>query len=191
MANSAGKKQAPITSFFGPPKPASPELHHGSLSPSTTEALRLSQVLIIDVDAEFADSESTAIPNGHPLLSRLRALTSSLPLSVPIGLSTDVLACFAQDPRVLLLPGQDAWEELIDPTYNRAIGFGKSTAEIQGLIRRGKFGMDGFCDWTTVCFELLLDKAPALLELRLEKIIQAMINLYVINSPIVQRLKCN
>jgi hypothetical protein len=149
----------------------------------------VAQVPIIDVDAECM--ESTVIPNGHPLLLRLRALTSSLPISVLIGLSTDVLAGFAKDPRALLLPGQDPWEELIDHMYNRAIGFGKSTAEIQGLLRRGKFRMDGFCDWTTACFELLLDKAPALLESRLERIIQAMINMYVIMSPIIQRLRSN
>ena len=135
--------------------------------------------------------ESTVIPNGHPLLSRLHALMSSLPLSVPISLSTDVLAGFAKDPRALLLPCQDPWEELIDPMNNCAIGFGKSTAKIQGLLERGKFRMDMFCDWTTACFELLLDKAPALLESRLKRIIQAMINMYVIMSPIIQRLRCN
>jgi hypothetical protein len=41
-----------------------------------------------------------------------------------------------------VLPGQDAWEDIIDPTFNHVIGFGMSTPEIAALIRRGEYEMD-------------------------------------------------
>ena len=94
--------------------------------------------------------------------------------SVAIGNASDVFACFSGDPTTQLLPGHDAWEDLIDPTFNREIGFGRTTLEISALIRRGKYGMDGLCNWTESCFESL-NIAPALLEARLEKVINAML----------------
>jgi hypothetical protein len=54
---------------------------------------------------------------------------------------------FLLDPTTQLLPGQDAWEDLVDPTFNRAIGFVRTTVQISELIRRGSYGMDGLCDW--------------------------------------------
>jgi hypothetical protein len=70
-------------------------------------------------------------------------------------MNTEPLACFATHPQSLLLPGQDIWEDVIDPTYNHVLGFGRTTAEISGIIRQGKFGMDGVCSWTESCIEEL------------------------------------
>ena len=52
------------------------------------------------------------------LLLKLQVLTANLPLSVPIGCLDEPLACFAVNPRDLIQPGQDAWEDVIDPTFN-------------------------------------------------------------------------
>lgn len=112
----------------------------------------------------------------HVLLSRLRALTVNLPLSVPIGYQGEPLACFAVNPELLVQPGQDAWEDVVDPTFNQVIGFGRTTIEIAGFIRRGQYGMDGFCNWTAACLESL-KISPSLLEMRLDRVMQAMIHL--------------
>ena len=58
------------------------------------------------------------------------------------------------------------------------IGFGRSALDIVGLIRRGQYRMVGFCNWSEACIERL-DILPSLLEGRLGKVMQAMINMYV------------
>ena len=112
------------------------------------------------------------------ILSRLRVLTANLPLSVPIGQPDEPLACFAVNPKDLIQPGQDALEVVIDPTFNRVVGFGKTTIDIAEFMRRGEYGMDGFCNWTGSCFKHL-NIAPSLLEVRLDRVMQAMIHLCV------------
>ena len=57
------------------------------------------------------------------------------------------------------------------------IGFGTSALDIAGLIRRGQYGMEGFCNWSEACIEQL-DIKPSLLEGRLGKVMQAMVNMY-------------
>jgi hypothetical protein len=189
------KKDKPeaITSFFGPPKPACPP----SLLPLPSDRSR-SQV-DSEADKEVVDittlenlplpttpkGTSTASPtlteSESPqlyLLSRLRVLTKNLPLSVPIGRPDEPLACFAVNPKDLIQPGQDAWEDIIDPTFNRVVGFGMTIIDIAQVIRRGEYGMDGFCNWTSSCLEHL-NIAPSLLEIRLDRVMQAMMHLYV------------
>jgi hypothetical protein len=123
--------------------------------------------------------ESPPIPSkSHPLITRLRALAASLPTSVPIGTDNDEFACFAVDPTTMVQPGNDPWEDVVNPTYDRVIGFGRSALDIVGLIRRGQYGMEGFCNWSEACIERL-DISPSLLEGRLGKVMQAMINMYV------------
>jgi len=184
------KKPAVITNFFGPSlKPQAISLSTALASSSQTQ-LQDTEKVVIDVDEspilDHASPEKAA--EGSPLdtppvqdvtfLSRLRMLAANLPISIPVGKQDEPLGCFAANPRDLILPEQDAWEDVIDPTFNRVIGFGKSTPEIATLIRRGSYGMDGFCDWTTACIEHL-GIPSSLLEMRLERVMQAMINLYV------------
>ena len=133
------------------------------------------------VEAEHSTTFDSSDPAGTAhvtLLSRLRILTANLPLSVPVGCQGEPLACFAVDPEDLVQAGQDAWEDVVDPTFNQVIGFGRTTVEIAGFIRRGEYGMDGFCNWTESCLERL-NIAPPLLEMRLERVVQAMIHLCV------------
>ena len=114
----------------------------------------------------------------HPLITRLHALVASLPMSVTIGTDNDKFKCFAVDPTTMVQPGNDPWEDVVNPTYNRVIRFGRSALDIAGLIRRGQYGMEGFCNWSEACIERL-DILPSLLEGRLGKVMQAMINMYV------------
>ena len=49
----------------------------------------------------------------HPLITCLRTLTASLPMSVPIGTKNNQFACFAVDPASIIQPGKDPWENTI------------------------------------------------------------------------------
>jgi hypothetical protein len=40
-----------------------------------------------------------------------------------------------------MLPGEDAWEDVVDPAFNQVIGFGMTTVEIMGFIQCGEYGM--------------------------------------------------
>jgi hypothetical protein len=63
------------------------------------------------------------------LLTHLCAYTRTLPLSVPLGTPLDLFANFSNNPEDLIEPGSDAWEDVIDPTFNRVIGFGLTTLQ--------------------------------------------------------------
>jgi hypothetical protein len=122
------------------------------------------------------DLEIIEVPAPSALLiSRLRNLAANLPASVPLGSENEPLSCFATSPVDSIPPGEDAWESVINPTLDRVIGFGKSTPEIASFIRRGPLGMDGFCNWITACIEDL-GISTDILEGRLERVMQAMIN---------------
>lgn len=110
------------------------------------------------------------------LITRLKAITRSLPASVPIGLQDDPLAAFSTHPQHLVLPDQDPWEDVIDSLFNRIIGASKSVVDLMVIIRRGEYGMDGFAEFIRACVEDL-GITPVLLEMRVERVIQAMINL--------------
>src|SRR5882762_2790937 len=100
---------------------------------------------------------------------------ANLPQSVPVGNQNEPLGCFADSPEDLILPGQDPWEDVI--------GFGKSTPEIAALIRCGEYGMDGFCNWTTACIERL-GIPLSILKMRLDRVMQAMVYLYISNFSV-------
>ena len=204
VQESKKKKPTAITNFFAPP-PKPPRLAQlpliiSSPAPSASSSqIPAGTKDIIDIDAlktslipdpistegiaETDASSSRSIQDTIPTtrLSRLYSLTANLPQSIPIGNQNEPLGCFAVNPQDLILPGQDAWEDVIDPTFNRVIGFGKSTPEIAALIRRGEYGMDGFCNWTKLCIENL-EISSLLLETRLDRVMQAMVHLYVLRG---------
>ncbi|KAF7968709.1 hypothetical protein HWV62_29672 [Athelia sp. TMB] len=121
----------------------------------------------------------------HKILAQLCALSSSLPTSVAIGVPGDVFAAFNSDPRDSLQPGEDAWEHAVDPMLNRAIGFGKLTPQIASEIRRGDWGMGGFCRWIEICLKEIpsIAKAPGMLETRLERVCSALRFLGATDTP--------
>ena len=139
--------------------------------------------VIIDVDASFPGPlfESITTPSVlgalsvSSILSELECTTASLPLSIPEGLETDILARFSGNPSLELEEGQDAWE-MADQALNRAIGFGKSVDEVAEIIRRGPLGMDGFCRWLrALVYELKVDEC--LLEGKIKRLIDAMVTM--------------
>jgi hypothetical protein len=185
---SVKKKPTAITKFFKPePSTAISARVVGTLSSQSS-----TKDVVIDIDSiQDSPVPGRAItipgpsdshffqPEAKPtLLTRLHTLAVNLPLSIPIGSQDEPLGCFAVNPKDLILADQDAWEDVIDPMFNQVIGFGKSTLEIAAFIRRGEYGMDGFCKWTAVCVEQL-GIPLSLLEMRLERVIQAMIHVCV------------
>ena len=73
-----------------------------------------------------------------------------LPVTVLVGTEDDILAQFASALFVDPSEYDDAWE-MVDKTLNGAIGYGMSVAAVSAIIRRGRFGMDGLCDWLETC----------------------------------------
>ena len=110
-----------------------------------------------------------------PLLAKLKAIISTLPDSVVTGTKEDDLAQFSGDPIHEVDEGEDAWE-MIDRALNRVIGYGKTATEIENVIRRGRYGMDGMFSWLEKCiYELKIDEG--LLENKVERMIGAMLQL--------------
>ena len=106
------------------------------------------------------------------LVDRLRAATRMLPVTVRVGTEDDVLAQFSSAPFVDPSEYDDAWE-MVDKTLNGAIGYGTSVAAVSAIIRRGRFGMDGLCDWLETCIlEYGID--PNLLEGKVQRLLDAM-----------------
>ena len=140
----------------------------------------------MDVDATLAaldlrpstQTGTSGTTSTHPLVSCLRAVCASLPSSVPVGQESEPFAAFSGDPRDSIVAGDDPWESVVDPCLNRVIGFGMSTHQIADTIRRGPYGIDGFCQWIEICM-VKLKISPELLEIRLERVLDALKLLYV------------
>jgi hypothetical protein len=205
-AKESTKQSKNLTSFFRKtmkPHPPSPRLPVPLPLPPTTS--------VIDVDSQQSNVESSGskgvinmtfedstiscneisrstVSNSHSMLQQFRALVSNLPPSVPTACPTDVLAQFGGDLLAMARPvidaGEDPWEVVIDPLLNRTIGYGKSVVQIAEIVKRGDLGMDGFCNWISVCLDEL-NISPLLLEMKLERVFDAMVHLYVL--PIIYK----
>ncbi|KAJ6549197.1 hypothetical protein B0H10DRAFT_2242974 [Mycena sp. CBHHK59/15] len=131
----------------------------------------------MDLEAEIFDAPSSS--------SDESAVISTLPSSVPAAQNGDLISTFAVDPTTPILPGQDAWEDVIHGLFNCLLLNGahhKNTVELSGVIRRGPLGMNGFFSWLEICFNQL-HISPAMVENRVERIIQAMMLLGSTVSP--------
>jgi hypothetical protein len=140
------KKPTLITSFFGPPKPVPPSLLPGPCNPialgepinviDVSASVNCTPAEIINVKppevdmSRVSESVSPVLSASALLLTRLRALTLSLPVSVPTGTPTEPLALFSNNPKDLVLPGEDAREDVVDPAFNWVIGFGTTTGDV-------------------------------------------------------------
>ena len=134
LEKSTKKKPAAITNFFKPQPPTA------TGSARAVDALSYqnqpnTEKTVIDVDAlldlpsldpvqpgsalEPGPSHSRQLATQPSLLSRLHTLTASLPVSIPIGKQDEAFSCFAINPEDLVLPGQDAWEDIIDPARSQ------------------------------------------------------------------------
>jgi len=110
--------------------------------------------------------------SGINFITQLRIATSRLPSTVDLATSVDELARFSGDPEEESQTHDAPWE-MVDRALNRVVGYGRTTADIAGLIRRGPNGMDGLCNWLSVCIEKF-DIDPALLEGKMKRLLDAM-----------------
>ncbi|KAJ2922530.1 hypothetical protein H1R20_g14566, partial [Candolleomyces eurysporus] len=83
------------------------------------------------------------------LLHKLYQLARDLPDTVPLGVDSDPLAIFSGDPANADDPGLDAddlWEEIVNTTMKKALGWGEEH-DMRNIIRRGDKGVDGLLDF--------------------------------------------
>lgn len=181
--------QAPLAPQLLAPKTPTP-------TPASTSRTVLStdNKGVIDVDAISPPSLCnrtgvSGMTSTHPLMTRLRTISTHLPESVPVGQESEPFAVFSGDSRDSIMADEDPWESVIDSCLNRVIGFGASTCQIADIIRRGPFGIDGFCQWIEICL-VELQISSELLEMRLERVFDALKLLYVsfLASRIVRTL---
>ena len=88
---------------------------------------------------------ATSITSPSPFFEKLRITIQNLPETVAVGLPSDELAVFFTPAKDFVEDGQDAWEDVVNPTLDRVFGFGATADSIRALIRRGPYGMDGVC----------------------------------------------
>ncbi|KAJ6550561.1 hypothetical protein B0H10DRAFT_2379639 [Mycena sp. CBHHK59/15] len=157
----------------------------------STNATPTATIIHIDVapdeHATYFDSD---IPP-HPmdldtrtiLLRRLQITVSTLPVTVPLGCNTDLLAAFCVDPVTLVGREKDAiasaWEDVIHDildtlTWSKDERRYRTSIELSHLIKRGELGMMAFSTWVEKCF-FGLNIDAGMMESRLERVIQAMI----------------
>jgi hypothetical protein len=89
------------------------------------------------------------------LLGQLRAAIQNIPQSTPEGRESDELARFnrcAASTICATVTQDELWEN-VNPALDRMLGFGQSSNEIQDLIRRGQFGVQGLCEYLEVLVE--------------------------------------
>ena len=107
------KPYQPIMSFFSHPKPTPPTLHMGP------QLIMIASTPFIVIDDSDKPVKNPPIPfKSHPLIMHLRALTASLPTSVPVGTDNNKFTCFAVDLASMVQPGNDPWKDIINPTYD-------------------------------------------------------------------------
>jgi hypothetical protein len=94
--------------------------------------------------------------DGWRILDQLRGAIGSIPSNVPEAKSSDELAGYNRSTALSAcsgIPQEEIWEN-INPGLDRMLGFGRPKSEIQDLIRRGKMGVQGFCEY----LEVLVDE---------------------------------
>ncbi|KAG6905140.1 hypothetical protein DXG01_004635 [Tephrocybe rancida] len=80
------------------------------------------------------------------VIRRLRDLIVLLPNRVPEAKADDILAIFGGQPAGFDdpgLPSEDIWQEIMNPTLKRVLGWG-TEMDLVPIIKRGPLGMDGF-----------------------------------------------
>ncbi|KAF7970084.1 hypothetical protein HWV62_25070 [Athelia sp. TMB] len=131
----------------------------------------------LPIDVDLADGPSQPVSNAARLLARVHAAALQLPTSIPIGSFSDSLSRFSGNPEVAFtLEEYESMWEMVDKELNRVIGFEKSIADIAYIIRRGKLGMDGMCNWLSICLNRA-DIPHDLLEPKLGRLLEAITTL--------------
>lgn len=141
--------------------------------------------VIINIDgghrAKYVKTPSDIIRNASngnkytappSLIERIRNATARLSVSIPLATEHDELARFSDAvPSLKASEYEEPWE-MVDKALNPLIGYDRSVPSLAGIIRRGRLGMDGLCNWLEGCVvELGID--PALLEGKIERLLAA------------------
>ncbi|GJE96780.1 hypothetical protein PsYK624_129860 [Phanerochaete sordida] len=187
------KKATKLTNWLVKKSAAAPAVVHTTnagparLSSTLPEEASVGQAVppdVVDLTQEPAENQDVPSPHAttsSPLIARLRDAIQRLPTTVPIATPQDLLARFAGSPRDAVPSGEDAWE-VLDQVLNNVIGYGTSTTDVAGFIRRGSHGVDALCRWLEECV-VDLKIAEALLEGKVNKVIDA-IQLLVDDSDV-------
>jgi hypothetical protein len=51
------------------------------------------------------------------------------------------------------MSADEIWEENINPILHDVIGWGDTVSELALKVRRGLYGMEGFCKWAKTCIK--------------------------------------
>ena len=70
------------------------------------------------------------------MITQLRVAILQLPEAVSLATPADELAWFSGDPAEELCGYNDPWE-MVDQALNGVVSYGRTTADIAGLIRKG------------------------------------------------------
>jgi hypothetical protein len=70
-----------------------------------------------------------------------------IPHTVPAADEKHPLAIFSGNPADHIDANLDDWEDILNPMMHRAFGYGATAEVLAGLVRRGKYGLDGFCQF--------------------------------------------
>jgi hypothetical protein len=125
---------------------------------------------LMDDNNQDGGPEATDLPGS--LIDQLRVATERLPKTVLVATEDDILAQFSGTPFVDPTEYEDAWE-MVDKALNGVIGYSASIVAVSAVICRGRFGMDGLCNWLETCItELGIN--PELLEGKIQRLLDAM-----------------
>jgi hypothetical protein len=148
------------------------DLQSAQLSPAVGEISPLDFDIDVHQDSDKPVFMAQGTLPGMRMITQLRAAILQLPEAVALATPADELARFSGDPADESRNYDDPWE-MVDQALNAVVGYGRTTADIAGLIRKGRNGMDGLCNWLEVCIEVLrID--PVLLEGKMSRLLEAM-----------------
>ncbi|KAE9388946.1 hypothetical protein BT96DRAFT_1003710 [Gymnopus androsaceus JB14] len=179
-----GKKRTSITSFFqksSPPKsiphalapgpsclPSTVTIKPLSIAPKSPETLR-------DAPTNFqALSPAVNLDSLTPLArltSSLQSLVCSYSSAIPEATAVSDIARVTGDPCDLVSDPDEAWE-MLNPIIHSVFGYQANPDTVRHLVRRGQFGIEGFCDWVMACAKKL-HVDSALLEPKVQLLLEA------------------
>lgn len=118
-------------------------------------------------------SESLLAACSQPLDPQIHQEFNSLPDAVPLALPSDEIYAFSNTPSDLNLEDQDAREDVVNSTLDRALGFAATQQSICDFICRGEHGMNAVHKY--IIQDLHID--AGLFEGKVERLIEAIVSL--------------
>ena len=112
------------------------DLQSAQLSPAVGEISPLNFDIDIHQDSDKPIFTAQGTPAGMHMITQLRAVVLQLPEAVALATPADELARFSGDPAEESRSYDDPWE-MVDQALNAVVGYGRTTANIAGLIHKG------------------------------------------------------